>query len=136
MVRNIYPIGAMIYRHGFLVIYWMRLLIAELCKHKSGQLFPELKQICKHKSGQLFPELKQINGYYDGISHWFRQRLTKVGINERRKSLYSCLGSLHTCRNRMARAGSAVCVSRPIPRPGWSRLARRRAAPVMRRATC
>jgi hypothetical protein len=28
MVRNIYPNGAMIYRHGFLVIYWMRLLIA------------------------------------------------------------------------------------------------------------
>jgi hypothetical protein len=28
MVRNIYLNGAMIYRHGFLAIYWMRPLIA------------------------------------------------------------------------------------------------------------
>jgi hypothetical protein len=27
MVRNIYPNGAMIYRHGFLAIYWMRPLM-------------------------------------------------------------------------------------------------------------
>jgi hypothetical protein len=34
-VRNIYLNGAMIYRNGFVAIYWMRLLIAEL---PSGRL--------------------------------------------------------------------------------------------------